>query len=109
MIYIASNGLRAYLEAIVDYYGLDKWISEVFSIEDLQSLDKSVLVKAALEKHDIREAVLVGDRISDIKAAKENGLLSIGCHFDFSKEEELVHADFVVNDLLEIKEILAVL
>lgn len=103
---IASNGLRAYLEAIVGYYGLDRWVTEVFSIEDLHSLDKSQLVRAALDKHGIDAAVMVGDRLSDIRAAKENGLTAIGCRFDFAKEEELQQADFIVDDLLEIKEIL---
>lgn len=106
-LYIASNGLRAYLEAIVGYFRLDRWVSEVFSIEDIQSLDKGVLVKTVLDKHHISRAAMVGDRLSDIKAAKANGLAAIGCHFDFAKEEELVHADFVIKDLLEIEKIVA--
>ena len=108
-IYIASNGLRAYLDAIVGYFRLDRWVSEVFSIEDMDTLDKGEMVGFALKKHGIRKAAMVGDRLSDIKAAKANGLVSIGCHFDFAKEEELVHADFVVNDLMEIKKIVAAL
>ena len=106
-LYIASNGLRAYLEAIVGYYGLDRWVDEVFSIEDIQSLDKGELVGFALKKHGIDRAVMVGDRLSDIKAARANGLTAIGCRFDFSQEEELQQADFVVDDLLEVKEIVA--
>lgn len=46
---------------------------------------------------------MVGDRISDIKAAKDNGLTAVGCSFDFAKEEELSQADVVINDLIELR------
>ncbi|MGG0456421.1 HAD family hydrolase [Bacillus mycoides] len=105
-VYIASNGLTEYLQAIVSYYDLDQWVTETFSIEQIQSLNKSDLVKSILKKYDIKEAAVVGDRLSDINAAKDNGLIAIGCNFDFAQEEELAHADLVINDLMELKGIL---
>ncbi|PGB02352.1 HAD hydrolase-like protein [Bacillus toyonensis] len=106
-IYIASNGLKEYLQAIVSYYALDQWITETFSIEQIQSLNKSDLVKAILSKFDIKDAAVVGDRLSDINAAKDNGLIAIGCNFDFAQEDELAHADIVIDDLMELKGILS--
>ena len=38
-IFIASNGLAQYLKAIVDYYNLDQWVTETFSIEQIDSLN----------------------------------------------------------------------
>lgn len=105
-IYIASNGLTEYLRAIVSYYDLDQWVTETFSIEQINSLNKSDLVKSILNKYDIKEAAVVGDRLSDINAAKDNGLLAIGCNFDFAQEDELAQADIVIDDLLELKGIL---
>ncbi|WP_336246406.1 HAD family hydrolase [Sporosarcina cyprini] len=105
-IFIASNGLPDYLSAIVRYYGLDEWVTETFSIEQVDSLNKSDLVKSILEKYDIKKGAMIGDRLSDIRAAKDNGLLSIGCRFDFAKEEELAQADQVINDLIELQSIL---
>ncbi|MBE7103793.1 HAD family hydrolase [Bacillus cereus] len=105
-IYIASNGLTEYLQAIVSYYDLEQWITETFSIEQIQSLNKGDLVKSILKKYDIKEAAVVGDRLSDINAAKDNGLTAIGCNFDFAQEEELAHADLVIDDLMELKDIL---
>ncbi|WP_175615476.1 HAD family hydrolase [Piscibacillus halophilus] len=104
-IYIASNGLKEYLKAIVNYYGLDEWVTETFSIEQIDSLNKADLVKRIIEKYDISKGTVIGDRLSDIKAAKENGLVSIGCHFDFAQEEELAQADIVIDDLTELKTI----
>ncbi|WP_439876396.1 HAD family hydrolase [Bacillus mycoides] len=105
-IYIASNGLTDYLKAIVAHYDLEQWVTETFSIEQISSLNKGDLVKNILKKYDLKEAAVVGDRLSDINAAKDNGLIAIGCNFDFAQEDELAHADLVIDDLMELKGIL---
>ncbi|USB33390.1 HAD hydrolase-like protein [Paenibacillus sp. YPG26] len=105
-IYIASNGLIEYLNAIVDYYKLDSWVTETFSIQQIETQDKADLVSHILERHHIISAAVIGDRLSDINAAKSNGLKSVGCRFDFAKEDELAQADVIINDLLELKTIL---
>ncbi|GKV67146.1 MULTISPECIES: HAD hydrolase-like protein [unclassified Sporosarcina] len=106
-IYIASNGLIDYLAAIVSYYDLDQWVTETFSIQQIASLNKSDLVMSIMEKYCITDGAVVGDRLSDIHAAKENGLLAIGCNFDFAREDELAQADIVIDDLLELREIIS--
>lgn len=104
-IFIASNGLVDYLKAIESYYSLEQWVTETFSIQQIDSLDKAVLVHSLLTKYQLKNAAVVGDRISDFQAAKTNGLVAIGCRFDFSREEELSQADYVVDDLRELIEI----
>lgn len=81
-------------------------MTETFSIEQIQSLNKGDLVKSIMNKYDIKEAAVVGDRLSDINAAKDNSLLAIGCNFDFAQEEELAQADIVIDDLIDLKRIL---
>lgn len=102
-LYIASNGLIDYLQAIVDYYRLDQWVSKVYSIEHLRSLDKTDLVRTIITENNCREAAVVGDRLSDIRAAKCNDLVAVGCHFDFAQTEELAQAHLVIKDLLELE------
>lgn len=104
-IFIASNGLKEYLKAIVRFYHLDNWILDFYSIEEIDSLNKSDLVGFILKKHNIQKGAVVGDRISDINAAKDNGLVSIGCNFDFARNEELAKADYIIDDLIELKSI----
>lgn len=104
-IYIASNGLTEYLKAIVNYYHLDKWVTETFSIQQIDSLNKSNLVHCIIEKYGITNGAVVGDRLSDINAAKDNGLVSIGCNFDFARADELSQANMVIDDLIELKTI----
>ncbi|SHM45570.1 HAD hydrolase-like protein [Gracilibacillus kekensis] len=105
-IYIASNGLTEYLKAIVSYYHLDEWVTETFSIQQIQSLNKSDLVQSIIKKYCITNGAVVGDRLSDINATKDNGLVSIGCNFDFAREDELSQADIVIDDLNELQTIL---
>ncbi|GGA45106.1 HAD family hydrolase [Paenibacillus physcomitrellae] len=108
-LFIASNGLVPYLQAIVSHYRLDRWITETFSIEQIQSLNKSDLVKEILLKYGVAEGAVVGDRLSDIRAAKENGLTAIGCRFDFAQDEELAQADLVIHDFVELKALVELL
>jgi phosphoglycolate phosphatase-like HAD superfamily hydrolase len=107
-IYIASNGLIEYLKTIVDYYGLDQWVSETFSIQHIESMNKSDLVRHIVDKYQMKSGAVVGDRLSDIHAAKDNGLLSVGCRFDFAREEELAQADVIIEDLLELNRLFPV-
>ncbi|WP_100333970.1 HAD hydrolase-like protein [Bacillus alkalisoli] len=105
-IFIASNGLVPYLQTIVNYYHLEEWVTETFSIQQIESLNKGDLVRKIINKYDIKNAAVVGDRLSDINAAKDNGLIAIGCNFDFAQEEELAQADYVIENLMELKTLL---
>ncbi|MBU0903585.1 MAG: HAD hydrolase-like protein [Firmicutes bacterium] len=105
-IFIASNGQTEYLKAIVSYYGLDQWVTETFSIQQIHTQNKTDLVTEIMNLHGITNGMVIGDRLSDIQAAKHNNLHSIGCRFDFSQENELAQADFVIDDLMEIRDVL---
>ena len=61
----------------MNYYHLDHWVTETFSIQQIESLHKSDLVKHIVEKYSITNGVVVGDRLSDINAAKDNGLVEL--------------------------------
>ncbi|WP_074036878.1 HAD hydrolase-like protein [Exiguobacterium sp. AT1b] len=104
-VFIASNGLVDYLQAIVAHYGLNRWITETYSIQQIDTLDKADLVAEIVNKYELQDGFVVGDRLSDIMAARANGLTSIGCRFDFAQDAELNEADYVVNHLSEVLDI----
>jgi phosphoglycolate phosphatase-like HAD superfamily hydrolase len=104
-IYIASNGLTEYLNAIIKFYNLDRWVTETFSIQQIQSQDKARLVYTIVSKYQIEKGAVIGDRLSDINAAKSNGLVAIGCNFDFAQADEISQADEIINDLGQLKDI----
>ncbi|MGM9949736.1 MAG: HAD-IA family hydrolase, partial [Lysinibacillus sp.] len=101
-LYIASNGQVEYLKAIVEVYRLERFIENTYSIELIDSRNKSELVQLVKAENDITGGFVVGDRASDIRAAKDNGLTSIGVRFDFSQESELKQADYVVESFAEL-------
>lgn len=101
-LFITSNGEVAYLQAIVDAFELRPYFTGIYSIQQIDSLDKAKLVELAKAEHKVTEGFVVGDRLSDINAAKANQLQAIGVDFDFAQQEELVQADYVVTSLYDI-------
>ena len=59
-----------------------------------------------MNKYNVEKGAVIGDRLSDIKAAKDNSLIAIGCNFDFAQENELAQADIIINSLVELKTVL---
>ncbi|TDL86231.1 HAD family hydrolase [Vibrio vulnificus] len=104
-LFIASNGQIEYLQAIVETYNLDRFIQNTYSIQLIRSGHKSDLVQMVKNKNQIENGYVVGDRSSDISAAKDNELIAVGVNFDFAQEDELKQADFVVNNFKEILEL----
>ncbi len=98
-IYIASNGQVDYLQAIVETYQLGRFIKGTYSIQSIASGHKSDLVKKVIIENGVQDGAVVGDRSSDIQAAHDNQLLSIGVRFDFAQGNELAKADIVIEDL----------
>ncbi|WP_285399145.1 HAD hydrolase-like protein [Lysinibacillus sp. fls2-241-R2A-57] len=101
-LFIASNGQVEYLQAIVETYQLQRFIKGTYSIQAVSSGHKSDLVKKVIEENDILGGAVVGDRSSDIQAARDNQLLSVGVRFDFAQETELQNADIVIDNLNEL-------
>ncbi|MGE7109867.1 NIF family HAD-type phosphatase [Lysinibacillus sp. NPDC047702] len=104
-IYIASNGQKEYLQAIVETYQLERFIKGTYSIQSIASGHKSDLVRKVIVENSIQQGAVVGDRSSDIQAAHDNQLLSIGVRFDFAQEKELQRADIVIDDLKDLLQV----
>lgn len=101
-LHIASNGNMPYLQAIVSTYQLDRFITTINSIDRIPSGNKSELVATIVNAYEYSEGFVVGDRLSDIQAAKDNGLQAIGVRFDFAQEEELQQANKVIDHFSEL-------
>lgn len=98
-LFIASNGQVEYLQAIVEIFGLGRFFENTYSIQLITSGHKSDLVKKVIQENNIQNGAVVGDRSSDINAARDNNLLAVGANFDFAQASELESADIVINDL----------
>lgn len=101
-IFIASNGLEEYIDAISGYYQLKKYITDFYSSGKFKCSSKVELVEMLLKDYNIQNAIMVGDRKSDIEAAIKNNIWSIGCNFGFANADELKNANYIVNKFSEI-------
>ncbi|MHC0551942.1 HAD hydrolase-like protein [Salinicoccus sp. CNSTN-B1] len=105
-IFVASNGDVTYLEAIYKYYGLQKYIEKIYSINIVETSSKSDLIRHMIKEEAIVPKYIVGDRLSDFTAGKENNIEVIGCKFNFSKDEELAEANYIVESLKDLNHII---
>ena len=102
-IFIASNGDVEYLNAIYEKYHLEEYIKNIYSINEIESSSKIDLIKHIIKEENTNPEFIVGDRMSDFKAGKENNINVIGCRFYFSQEDELTQANHIVNSLKDLK------
>jgi len=101
-LFIASNGQEEYIDAICEEYELKPLFTDLYSAGRFQTSTKKDLVAMLLRDYDVKQAVMVGDRHSDIEAGLANGLFTIGCDFGFAKPGELEGANVVIHHFSEV-------
>ncbi len=105
-ICVASAKPQPQLNVAVAHLGVDK-IADIIVGADptVKSNDKADLLRRAMSDS---AAVMIGDSIYDIRAAKEVGVASIAVSYGFTSEEELAkeNPDFIARSVLELEEIL---
>ena len=107
--FAASNGRRAYVEAILKKNGTRDLFTEVPAIDGVEIKNKNDLVKSVIVRHGLsgETAVLIGDRTSDRDAARAGGLPFIACRFGHATDPDEEHAGAVafldrIGDLLDV-------
>ena len=101
-LFVASNGLEGYINEVCEYFELKSLFTDLYSAGRFRTKSKNDLVKKLLADYQIEQAIMVGDRHSDIEAGRSNGLKTIGCDFGFANPGELDHADVIVRKFEDI-------
>lgn len=102
-LFVASNGLEAYVKGISQARGLMPLFEGVYSAGEHGTASKVDLVKLLLDQHEIKDAWMVGDRSSDVEAGKENGQTVIGCRYaGFGEDQELKGSDVVIHSFSQL-------
>lgn len=101
-LFIASNGLEDYVNNVLSSFRIDHLFEAVYSAGEYKTGTKIELVNKLISDFDIKKAVMVGDRSSDVEAGKANGLFVIGCNFGFSSDGELRGADEIITNFEQI-------
>lgn len=103
---VASNGARAYVEAILETYDLMRFFSEPFIYPEGTIKNKTDIIGCYIKLNPDRELIMIGDRYTDLAAARENGIPFIGCAFGHAGADEIEGEKYIVNDFREIPEVL---
>lgn len=98
---ILSNCKIAYMEAIKAQFDLDRWFVNYYPSEKYNYSSKSVILSGIM-KECPGDYIMIGDRLQDIEAGINNGVLTIGCGYGFGTEEELSGADYIISSPMEI-------
>lgn len=102
-LFIACNGEGRYVEAVTQNMGIADLFTKRYAAGEYKTEKKEQLVAILLQEQNIRDAVMVGDRKSDMVAGKENNLPRIGCDFGgFAKPGELDDATAVITEFSQL-------
>lgn len=99
-LFTCSNGEQRYVETVVQTGRIDHLFTKLYSAGEYKTEKKEQLVARILQDHNLTsdDAVMVGDRRSDITAGRENNLPTVGCRFaDFAAPGELDQATVTID------------
>lgn len=99
---IVSNGTEAYLTRCIKQFGLEGVFHRIVWCHPERTKTQNLAL--LLAEIQPERAVMVGDRIGDIRAGKENGLPTIAAAFGYGNDAEFVQADQRANTMEELQE-----
>lgn len=87
---LVTNARRPYMETVLETHELADYFERARCIGDVEGNKKSILVRGMLEAFGTapERTLLIGDRASDCRAARDTGSRFIGCHFGFGEADE---------------------
>lgn len=110
---VASSKPTVYVTRILEHFDIDKYFDVVMGSElDGRRTNKAEVILEALNELNInnkdKKTIMVGDRHHDIVGAKQNNIKSIGVSYGFGRNNELekAGADYIVNSVDELRELL---
>ena len=94
-MYVATSKPTVFAERIVQHFGLDHHFRQVYGAElDGRRENKADLLAYLLASEGVspQAAVMIGDRAADVRAARANGVRSIGVLWGYGSAHELLDA-----------------
>ena len=103
----SSNGRTRYVETVIATYGVADLFLPRVTADDVG--DKTAILRHYLTTlpADPRRTVMVGDRASDVDAARAVGCAFIGCDYGHGHRQEIEHAGPLVQDFAALRAVIA--
>lgn len=107
-LFVCSNGEKRYVDTVLKTTGICSLFTQCYAAGAYKTEKKSDLLAILLRDHDLinAQAVMVGDRKSDITAGIDNRIPTVGCDFGFAGENELAQATVKIKSFDELPDIL---
>lgn len=104
----ASNCGEGYLKRVLEKDGLAKLIRYPLCAGGVGTKQKSDVLRELLRQSGLQasQILMVGDRKSDVDAAKEAGIPVVGVRSEFGGADELQTADVVIDKIEDLKKLL---
>ena len=105
---VASNGRRRYVETVLRTYDLTALFAPVIAVDDAAVPDKRALLAAYLVRYQVSpaDAIMVGDRRSDVEAARAVGCRFIGCDYGHGLRDEIEGEGPIISTFGELIDVL---
>lgn len=106
---VASNGRRPYLDAVLETHGLASFFVPLEASTTGNVLAKSEILRRYMTRHGAapNATLMVGDRSSDVEAARAAGVPFVGCDYGFGHRGELDGAGPVIDSMRELPALIA--
>ncbi len=102
-LFAASNGTCEYITAILETHGLLDYFVMPLIVIGGHIKSKSDIVRHYVENVlDTEPVIMVGDRFSDLKAARDNGIPFIGCAFGHMGSSEIEDQRWIARNFNDI-------
>ena len=112
LLIVATSKPEYFAKKILVHFHLDGYFTDICGSElDGRRTAKEEVIRYALERNkisDLKDAVMVGDRLHDMEGAKAVGMACVGVLFGYGSREELLEAgaDRIAATVEEVYEIL---
>lgn len=103
---LVSNCSTDYMDAVVEAFGLDELFAFRSPAGRSPDVSKPGELKRGLNEIGVKVGVMVGDRVHDLQAARDNGLWFVGCTYGYGPREELAGADALIHDIRNLPALL---
>ncbi len=105
-MFSASNGRKAYIEAILKVNCIDSYFLEISCIDNITIFNKSQLVREIIQRYNLKpdSCVIIGDRESDKIAAQENHIHFIATVYGHGSPPEWEGSILKIQSIKELME-----
>lgn len=102
---ICGMGSKEYIETVLTHCNIKHYFQYIY--HRIDGLSKSQVIRNLLQEINLQpdECIMVGDSLTDISAAKENGLPFIGVSYGYGSND-IKEADAIADNVLQLKYLL---